>query len=71
MGGEGNPVCIVRKYRSGDEMAIQPIVSETTMETVGDFFWAAVLSEVLPQVSYSERNELSIWYFNYSGQNRL
>lgn len=43
-------ICIIRRYRRGDEVAIREIMTEATMETVGDFFWAAVLSEVMPQV---------------------
>ncbi|KAG7166525.1 N-acetyltransferase 8-like [Homarus americanus] len=45
------PVCVIRPYRKGDEVTIQEIMTEATMETVGEFFWAAVMSEVFPQVA--------------------
>lgn len=45
------PVCIIRKYKRGDEVVIRDIITEATMETVGDFFWAAVFSEILLQIT--------------------
>nr|XP_053636295.1 uncharacterized protein LOC128691449 [Cherax quadricarinatus] len=45
------PICVIRRYRKGDEICIREIITEATMETVGDFFWAAVLSEIFPQVA--------------------
>ncbi|XP_045603285.1 probable N-acetyltransferase 8B [Procambarus clarkii] len=45
------PVCIVRRYRKGDETVIREIITEATMETVSEYFWAAVMSEIFPQVA--------------------
>lgn len=45
------PVCVVRRYTSKDKAAVQDIMTKAVMETVSDYFWAAVFSEVLPQVS--------------------
>ncbi|XP_071543501.1 uncharacterized protein [Panulirus ornatus] len=44
-------ICIIRRYRKGDEVSIRELMTEATMETVTDFFWAAVLSEIMPQIS--------------------
>ncbi|XP_037778816.1 uncharacterized protein LOC119575335 [Penaeus monodon] len=51
MAGDSAPICIIRPYRKGDENTIRDIMTEATMETVGDFFWSAVMSEVFPQVA--------------------
>nr|XP_027232625.1 uncharacterized protein LOC113824076 [Penaeus vannamei] len=50
MAGDSAPICIIRPYRKGDEDTIRDIMTEATMETVGEFFWSAVMSEVFPQI---------------------
>ncbi|XP_045102702.1 uncharacterized protein LOC123499127 [Portunus trituberculatus] len=51
MASIGAPVCVVRRYKPEDMVAAQDIVGKAVMETVTDYFWSAVLSEVLPQVA--------------------
>lgn len=49
--GHQDRLCVIRKFKSGDEGVIQKIITDATMATVMDFFWAAVLSEIFPQVA--------------------
>ncbi|XP_018027866.1 uncharacterized protein LOC108683095 [Hyalella azteca] len=49
---EKRGLCLLRPYRLQDEMAVKELISEATMETVGEFFWAAILSEIFPQISF-------------------
>lgn len=51
MAGSVAPVCVVRQYSPKDKAAVQDMMGQAIMETVTDYFWAAVLSEVSPQVA--------------------
>ncbi|KAK8389714.1 hypothetical protein O3P69_009008 [Scylla paramamosain] len=51
MASIGAPVCVVRRYKPEDTAAAQDIMTKTVMETVSDYFWSAIFTEVLPQVA--------------------
>lgn len=45
-------LCVLRPYKRADNMAVLELIEQATMETVSEFFWAAVFSEIFPQVRH-------------------